>query len=206
MATLLAFVLFGIVLSNVIGTADLLPSLALAALVIFVIRPGALGIVLSRAKMSLPAHAFISWFGPRGLNSLLLALLAVQAAIPGAEFMLATVGVVVLASVAIHGASATPLSAWYGRKAANETLEEERESTAAGLFTDDESDVPLITIDELYKLLAEDEPPTVLDVRSRSSYESDGYRIPGDVRLLPDQVKEWGPQFDGSNMVVAYCS
>ena len=78
--------------------------------------------------------------------------------------------------------------------------------TAAGLFTSDESKVPLITVEELFELLSGDEPPVVLDVRSRSSYDSDGYRIPGDIRLLPDQVKEWGPQFDGSNMVVTYCS
>ena len=78
MAMLLAFVLFGVVLSNILGSVDLGPTLILAALVIFAIRPGVLGLVLARAKMSWPAHGFISWFGPRGLNSLLLALLVVQ--------------------------------------------------------------------------------------------------------------------------------
>ncbi|MCI0829262.1 MAG: cation:proton antiporter, partial [Chloroflexi bacterium] len=94
MAMLLAFVLFGAVLSGLLGTVDIVPTLGLAALVIFAIRPAVLGVVLAKARMSWQAHAFVSWFGPRGLNSLLLALLVVQAGIPGSELLLAVVGVV----------------------------------------------------------------------------------------------------------------
>ena len=169
MAMLLAFVLFGAVLSGIISTVDIGPTLALAALVVFVIRPSVLGLLLTRARMSWEAHAFVSWFGPRGLNSLLLALLIVQAGVPGSELLLAIVGVVVLVSVSVHGASASPISAWYERRAARETLVEERESTAAGLFTYYEGDVPRITPEDLRALLEGPEPPIVLDVRSRSS-------------------------------------
>jgi NhaP-type Na+/H+ or K+/H+ antiporter len=84
--------------------------LALAALVIFGIRPLVLGAILSSARMSWEARGFISWFGPRGLNLLLLALIAVAAGVPGAEVLMATVGIVVLASAAIHGASTTPVA------------------------------------------------------------------------------------------------
>ena len=206
MAMLLAFVLFGVVLSGILSTVDVVPALILAALVIFVIRPGVLGVVLSRANMSWPAHGFISWFGPRGLNSLLLALLAVQADLPGAELLLATVGVVVLASVTIHGATATPFTAWYGRRAARETLAEERESTAAGLFTHAEAKASKITPAELEKLMSGPEPPLVLDVRTRSTYEKSGQRIPGDVRMMPDQVVEWASECAGSGLVVVYCA
>ena len=98
MAMLLAFVLFGAVLSGILGSVAVGPALILAVLVIFLIRPPVLALVLSRAKLSWEARAFVSWFGPRGLNSLLLALLVVQAGIPGSELLLATIGVVVLAS------------------------------------------------------------------------------------------------------------
>ena len=182
-AMLLAFVLFGAVLSGIIDNVDVGPAIVLAVLVIFVIRPSVLGLVLSRAKMSWEAHAFISWFGPRGLNSLLLALLAVQAGVEDSELLLATVGVVVLASVIVHGATATPFSVWYGRRAVKETHVEERESTAAGLFISDETEVPLITPEELSLLLSEPDPPVVLDVRTRSGYEADGAQIPGSVRM-----------------------
>ena len=52
MAMLLAFVLFGAVLSDMLGMVDIWPTLGLAALVIFVIRPAVLGVVLAKARMS----------------------------------------------------------------------------------------------------------------------------------------------------------
>ena len=156
--------------------------------------------------MSWEAHVFISWFGPRGLNSLLLALLVVRAGVAGSELLLATVGVVVLASVAIHGSSAAPISAWYGRKVARETLAEERESTAAGLLGYHEGEVHRITPEELTRLLAEPSPPVVLDVRSRSSYGRDGFQIPGSVRVLPDRITEWAVGRPTDRLVVTYCT
>ena len=68
MAMLLAFGLFGAVLSGILGSVSLGPALIMAALVIFLIRPPVLALVLSRAKVSWEARAFVSWFGPRGLN------------------------------------------------------------------------------------------------------------------------------------------
>ena len=205
-AMLLAFVLFGAVLSGIIGTADIGQSLLLAVLVIFVIRPSLLGLVLARVNMSREAHAFISWFGPRGLNSLLLALLVVLADLPGAELLLAAVGIVVLLSVTVHGAAATPVSSWYWRKAARETLAEERESTAVGLLAHRERDVPLISPGKLRQILDGSSPPVVLDVRSRSSYQRDGAQIPSSVRVLPDGVTEWAAKYPKMGLVVAYCT
>lgn len=206
MAMLLAFVLFGAVLSGLLATTPIVNSLILAALVIFLIRPSVLGLVLSWSRMSWEAHAFISWFGPRGLNSLLLALLLVQADVPGAVLMLGVVGMVVLASVTVHGASATPIMVWYERRAARETLQEEREGTAAGLFSHDHEVVERISPDGLSDMLAGPNPPIVLDVRSRSSYDHDNARIQGDVRVLPDEVVEWADGNPNDRLIVAYCT
>ena len=103
MATMLAFMLFGAVLAGLFDSVAVGPAIGLAALVLLVFRPTALGAVLSRAHMSWAAKGFVGWFGPRGLNSLLLVLLAVHAGVPGAEVLLGTVGVVVVASVVLHG-------------------------------------------------------------------------------------------------------
>ena len=210
MMMLVAFVLFGAVLSSIIDTVPLVLALILAALVIFVIRPIVINLVLFKAKMSWEARAFISWFGPRGLNSLLLALLVVQAAIPGAELLLATVGIVAIASVIIHGASASPISAWYGRRAARETLVEERESTALGLFRPHDGQVPRLAPEVLHQMLESEAPPIVLDVRSRSTYDHDRAEIPGNVRVLPDEVVDWAndesfPDLK-TTLIVAYCT
>ena len=206
MAMLLAFVLFGAVLSGIIQTVDLGPTIILAGLVILVIRPAVLGLVLARAKMSWEAHAFVSWFGPRGLNSLLLTLLVVHAEVADADLLLATVGVVVLASVTVHGATSTPFGSWYGRRATQKTLAEEREGTVAGLFAQGGAEVPRITAQELSQRLSEQSPPVVLDVRTRSSYERDHAQIPGSIRVLPDRVIEWADSRQSDRTVVAYCS
>jgi len=206
MAMLLAFVLFGVVLSGLLETVDIVPTLGLAAAVVFAIRPAVLGVVLAKARMSWQAHAFVSWFGPRGLNSLLLALLVVQAGIPGSELLLAVVGVVVMASVAIHGDTAVPVGMWYGRAAVKEVFEEERESTVAGLFGQHEGEVPFLTPQELSDLLSQPDPPVIVDVRTRASYNHDGTRVPGSVRVLPDGAIDWAKDRPTGQAVVTYCS
>jgi NhaP-type Na+/H+ or K+/H+ antiporter len=193
MTMLLAFVLFGALLSTLLGQVPLPATLALAGLAIFVIRPVAVRLVLrlGRANLSRYARQFIAWFGPRGLNSLLFALLVVAQGVPGGEELFPVIGVVVLVSVVAHGASATPFSSWYARKASQQTLVEERAGTAAELFTQIPDDIPRITPTQVFDRLRGPNPPLILDVRSRSEYQRDGVHIPGDLRVLPDQVTEW---------------
>jgi sodium/hydrogen antiporter len=206
MAMLLAFVLFGALLSTLLGSVPLVPALVLALIVIGVTRPLGLGLVLLRARMSHTARVFIGWFGPRGLSSLLFALLVVQANAPGAERLLAFTGMVVTISVIAHGASATPLSAWYGRRVARQTLAEEREATATGLFEHEATEAPRLTPAELAARLAGTHPPIVLDVRSRAEYERDNGQIPGSIRVLPDQIEAWAAEALRERSVVTYCT
>ena len=212
MAMLLAFILFGVVISDLFGEVPLVPALILAAIVIFIARPLAIGLVLRKAAVSNKARAFIGWFGPRGLNSLLLALLVIQAGVANSEFLLAIVGVVVTVSVIAHGASATPLSQAYGRAVENDTHEEERDN-AGGIFEGDASGSIRIKPERLAGMLESEEPPIVLDVRTRSQYEQDKVRIPGSERVAPDQIEDWvkdreeayGSQVEGQR-IVAYCT
>jgi sodium/hydrogen antiporter len=208
MTMLLAFVLFGALLSTMLGQVPPLATLALAGLAIFVIRQVAVRLVLrlGRAGLSRYARQFIAWFGPRGLNSLLFALLVVAQGVPGGEGLFAVIGVVVLVSVVAHGVTATPFSSWYARKASQETLVEERAGTAAELFTQSPDDVPRVTPAGLAERLAGPHPPLILDVRSRSEYNRDGVRIPGSVRVLPDQVTEWAADRLRDQPFVLYCT
>jgi sodium/hydrogen antiporter len=205
-AMLLAFVLFGVVLSVIVGSVPLLPVLAFAALVIGVARPLAIGFVLFKAPISREARAFIAWFGPRGLSSLLFASLLVQQGVPGGEGLLAIAGVVVIASVILHGVTATPLTARYVARVVSNTAAEEREGTASGLFQGDASQVPRITPEELAAMMAETPPPLVIDVRTRSQYALDDKQIPNSVRVLPDLVAEWAKYQPKDRLVVAYCT
>jgi rhodanese-related sulfurtransferase len=130
----------------------------------------------------------------------------VHAGVPGAEELLAVVGIVVLASTALHGASATPASAWYARRISGKVHEEERESDAAGIFGGDEEVIPRISVEELNEHLQSHQPPLILDVRSRMSYEHDKSRIPGDIRIPPDRIAEWARTVPEGLSVVAYCT
>nr|BFE74757.1 hypothetical protein GCM10020092_080580 [Actinoplanes digitatis] len=59
--------------------------------------------------------AFIGWFGPRGLASIIFALMAVEDLHNDAERAVAVIGMTVLLSVFAHGLSAKPLAIRYGR-------------------------------------------------------------------------------------------
>lgn len=63
--------------------------------------------------------AFIAWFGPRGLASIILALVVLEEApgLPGIDLIMAAMTVTVLASVVAHGVSAQPLVRRYARSA-----------------------------------------------------------------------------------------
>jgi NhaP-type Na+/H+ or K+/H+ antiporter len=206
MAMLLAFILFGALLSSLAGTAPLVPALLFALVVLVVARPLAIGLVLRRAVVSKRARMFIGWFGPRGLSSLLFALLVVSRGGPGSERLLAITGIVVIASVVAHGVSATPLIAAYGRAVARETLPEERESTALGLFEGDATAVPRITPEELAARLESADPPIVLDVRTSSAVGPDAIGIPGSIRVPPGEVADWAARNPPGRAVVTYCT
>lgn len=60
---------------------------------------------------------FVGWFGPRGLASLVFALLALEELGSGADEAVAMIAVTVLLSVIAHGLSAAPLASRYGRAA-----------------------------------------------------------------------------------------
>ena len=209
MIMLFAFILFGAVLSTLVMTVPLAPALLLAAFALLVARPVAISIVLRRADISPSARAFIAWFGPRGLASLLLALLAVEAGVAGSEKTLAIAGIVVTVSVILHGVTATPLTGWYARRLSRATLSEERASSASGLWrmnAPEAKDAIRMDAAELVERMAGPNPPIVLDVRSKSSYEKDPEGIPGEIRIAPDEVANWAAKRTRDQLVVAYCT
>jgi NhaP-type Na+/H+ or K+/H+ antiporter len=199
------------VISQIVSQFPVGTALLLACVALLVARPLATGLALRGAAISWQARVFIGWFGPRGLNSMLLALLVLHARVPHAEYLLAIVGVVVTISVIAHGVTATPLSTLYARTVEKKTLTEERGGNAAELFGKRGNDPPRIPAAELAHRLKSEQPPLVLDVRTRSQYRLDHTQIPGSIRVLPDDIDDWAEQQFHSSAVdvrsiIAYCT
>ncbi len=104
MALLLTFVLFG---TSLIWTGLTLlgPATIAFALLAILIRPPAYLLALAGHSIDRKGRLLVSWFGPRGLSSLLLVLLPVFAGVPGSQYLFTVACLVVLFSILLHGGS-----------------------------------------------------------------------------------------------------
>lgn len=96
--------------------------LLLAILALTVLRIVPVMVSLIGTGFSWPTVTFMGWFGPRGLATIVFALLAVEELGSDSPVIPAVAGVVsctIVLSVFAHGMSATPLSTWYGRRVAD---------------------------------------------------------------------------------------
>ncbi len=105
-----------------------------SALSLTVVRMVPVAIALAGRGIRLPTVAFIGWFGPRGLASIVFGLLALERGVPDSEVLLTTVVVTVSLSVVLHGLTSVPLVGVYHRwyeahAAANPEAEEAAPAT-----------------------------------------------------------------------------
>ncbi|MHA1189273.1 MAG: cation:proton antiporter [Alphaproteobacteria bacterium] len=113
--TLLVFLVFGAaMLPDALAHANW-GTVILALGFLTIVRMVPVAIALVGTGLSVQSTLFLGWFGPRGIASILFALLIVEGrTIPGGGEVLACVMVAVALSIVLHGASAGPLSRLYG--------------------------------------------------------------------------------------------
>ena len=115
LVSLLVWLAFGAVM--VVPALESLtwPDVAYAVLSLTLIRMVPVAAALTGARLGRTVVAFIGWFGPRGLASVVFALLALEELGQGAaEPAIAVIGFTVLLSVVAHGVTADPLARRYG--------------------------------------------------------------------------------------------
>jgi len=95
--------------------------LSLTLLRMLPVALSAIGSGLDRASV-----LFVGWFGPRGLASLVFALLSLEALGPQADEAVTVITVTILLSVLAHGFSAKPLAARYGAERSSQPVRPER--------------------------------------------------------------------------------
>jgi NhaP-type Na+/H+ or K+/H+ antiporter len=81
-----------------------------AVLSITAIRMIPVALALTGSRVGWPARAFVGWFGPRGLASVVFGLLALEDLGKGAEPAVTVISITVLLSVILHGVTAEPLA------------------------------------------------------------------------------------------------
>jgi NhaP-type Na+/H+ or K+/H+ antiporter len=217
MLLLLTFVALGMSLIWT-GLTVITGRMLIFAAIALVARTAVLLPMLRGVGLGTRDRRLIALFGPRGLSSLLFALLPVFAGVAGAEHLFTVVCLVVLLSVVVHGggiglflrANAAP-----ARSAAAPAGTATAGTATAGAATAPvaaalPAAVPAdrIELHELRELLARSEPVVILDARTERSYRADQLQARGAVRLPPDDAVRAATELRLSHhgTLVVYCA
>jgi NhaP-type Na+/H+ or K+/H+ antiporter len=113
---LTVFFIFGVFAADALGEATW-QMVAYAVLSLTVVRMLPVAVATIGLGLSPATVAFLGWFGPRGLASIILALVVVQEepALGGVDQIFLVMTVTVLLSILAHGVTATPLTRRYAR-------------------------------------------------------------------------------------------
>ncbi len=114
---LIVWLIFGAIAVPVLLDHAGWTTLLYAVLSLSVVRMVPVAVATLGASMDARTVLFVGWFGPRGLASLVFALITLEELGQGADDAVAVITATVLLSVVVHGISAAPLAARYGRSA-----------------------------------------------------------------------------------------
>jgi NhaP-type Na+/H+ or K+/H+ antiporter len=114
---LMTWVVFGAaVVFQHAGTADWRVVLY-AVLSLTVVRMLPVFLTVAGLGLRTDAKLFLGWFGPRGLASVVFAVIVANSHLPGGDTIGATVVVTVVLSILAHGLTANPLATAFGARA-----------------------------------------------------------------------------------------
>jgi NhaP-type Na+/H+ or K+/H+ antiporter len=116
--SLLTWLVFGAVAVPIVLQRADWRVFAYAVLSLTVLRMLPVALALSGTRLPPPTVAFIGWFGPRGLASVIFAVIALEELHGEADRAVAVIGMTVLLSVLAHGLSAKPLADRYAESVA----------------------------------------------------------------------------------------
>ena len=150
----------------------------LFAAIALAIRTVVLFPILARAKVHGRDRRLIALYGPRGLSTLLLALLPVFAGVPGAERVFAVASLVVLLSIVLHGGAIATFVRSHTHRAPP--------LLAPGGATSALGATETITLAQLGMLRERDEEIVIVDSRTERALRSDPRSASGSVRIDPD--------------------
>lgn len=90
-------------------------AIAVVAATFLLARPIAIWVALAGTRISNASKEFMAWFGPKGVATMAFSLLVLSRQIEAAGRIFNLAALAVLASILVHGASATPGVRWLAR-------------------------------------------------------------------------------------------
>jgi sodium/hydrogen antiporter len=115
LVSLLVWLAFGALAVPIMLDGFTVPAVLYALLSLTVVRMGPVALATLGSGLDRNTVLFVGWFGPRGLASLVFALLALEDLGPVADEGVTVIALTVLLSVVAHGLTAAPLATRYGR-------------------------------------------------------------------------------------------
>ncbi len=119
LVSLVTWLIFGAVAVPIVLEHTDWQVIGYAILSLTVVRMLPVALALTGSGLSPPTVSFIGWFGPRGLASIIFAVIALEDLHAEADQAVAVIGMTVLLSVLAHGLSAKPLATRYGATVAD---------------------------------------------------------------------------------------
>lgn len=118
------FFLFGALIVATGFEGDILPLVAFIAFALLVARPAAIALAFIGSRIPGIQRAFIGWFGPKGVASMLFALFVLNSEATDRTLVFDIAAFVILASIVLHGLTDTVGAGWIERRMDDERARE----------------------------------------------------------------------------------
>ncbi|APT32080.1 hypothetical protein MCBMB27_02789 [Methylobacterium phyllosphaerae] len=135
------WVLFGAVVIAQVPQRLTWAVIVYAVLSLTVIRMLPVWLALTGMGLKTDGKLFIGWFGPRGLASVVFAVIVLAADLPGRQALTTTVAATIILSILAHGLTANALTAAFARRATAADPGQAGKAPSAGLETAPERSV-----------------------------------------------------------------
>ena len=121
----ITFFIFGALIVATGYHGDIWRLVIFIALALLLARPLAIMISLVRSRLPRPQKAFIAWFGPKGVASMLFALFVLKSTVEQGELIFDIAAFTILCSIVAHGLTDTVGASWIERQMARRSEAEE---------------------------------------------------------------------------------
>ena len=112
----ITFFVFGALIVATSFDYSVPPLVLFVLFALLVARPAAVLLSFVRTKLPRPERLFIAWFGPKGVASMLFALLALKSEVHNGELIFDIAAITVIVSIIAHGLTDTLGARWIARR------------------------------------------------------------------------------------------